>query len=95
MRHNENLHCVLPFLCDCKSSQRNPQWQEADQQLSGVRAEEGRRKYLGVPEKFCILSVLAVTRVCTFLKTHKIIHLIWVYFIVYKLQLNTGFVFVF
>lgn len=40
---------------------------------------------MGVMEKFCILSVVAER----FIKTHKPIHLTWVYFIVYKVYLNT------
>ena len=53
--------------------------------MSGAGA--GGRESSRVMEKFHILSVVVITRVFTFTKTHQAIHFIWVYFMVHKLKL--------
>lgn len=91
-------HCAALKKCDTKEPTRCAsipmllRKKQKESTVAGSRSAvvwgKGWRRQeeiFGGAGKFCMLSVVIVTWVFTFIKTHKTIHLIWVYFIVYKL----------
>lgn len=88
---HKRIQGVLPFLCYSKRKwiyKQNESTMRADQWLNGARALGGMRDYTEVMEKFCILSVVVITQVFTFIKTHQTMHLLWVCLVVNKLNLT-------
>lgn len=60
----------------------------------GIYYKEAQKSLLRLDvENVCILNWVVITQLCTIVKAHLTVHLISVYFIMYKLNLNKKMVF--